>query len=189
MILNNISDDVLVDMYSEGCNKAFDLIVRRYKYTIQSYISLKIADKHLAEDIFQEVFIKAMLSIKEKKYTHQGRLRQWLLKLASNVVIDVFRREKSSMSQLSDYLYMVRYDEIEDPDSDIYCDISSEYLADKIEALSEDQKNVVRMKYWDGLSFKDIAKENNISINTALGRMRYALLNLRKTMKQGMCQY
>lgn len=187
MNFSNISDDVLIDMYSKGCNKAFDTIVQRYKYSIQSYIRLRIADKDLAEDIFQEVFIKVMMSIKEKKYNSQGKFKQWLFRLAGNVVIDFFRREKYSYGQLSDYRCLFISDDVED-ETDIYSStISPEYIDGKLALLSEEQKSIVRMKYWDGLSFKDIAKEKNISINTALGRMRYAILNLRKTMKECLC--
>lgn len=189
MRLNNISDDMLIDMYSKGCNRAFDFIVRRYRYTIQSYIRLRITDRHLAEDIFQEVFIKAMLSIKDKKYNPQGKFKQWLQRLAGNVIIDFFRREKSSFNQFYDYQYLIASDSIQDDENDIYTDITSEYLTDKLEALSEEQKSIVKMKYWDGLSFKDIAKEKNISINTALGRMRYAIINLRKTINESYYQY
>ncbi len=178
----NHSDDQLVRLYQEGVNEAFDTLLMRYDEYIHTYIRFSIADEDLLEDIFQEVFIKVMTVIRAGRYKAQGRFKAWLSRITHNMIMDHFRQDKNSP-------YVMDKDERERlaPMDD---ELNVEELMLHKENLSEvkewllmldpEQQDVVRMRFWYNMSFKEIADEKGISINTALGRMRYALKNLRR---------
>lgn len=182
--LNKLSDEQLVVLYAEGCNSAFDLLLYRYKTKIHSYISYVIKDPDLTEDLFQETFIKAIVTIRQGKYTENGKFGAWLSRIAHNLIIDHFRQGKvennvSSDQEEYDVLNDVKlsHGTIEDDliRSQIHYDVRK-----LIRNLPPNQQNVLVMRYYKNLSFKEIAETTGVSINTALGRMRYALINMRK---------
>lgn len=182
--LNQLADNELVKLYQEGNNEAFETIVLRYKSKVFSYIFLIVRNKELTEDIFQDTFIKAITNIQLGRYIDSGKFLGWVNRIAHNLIIDHFRREKNENTFSSDG---VDYDVTNNSkltEKSIEEVISNEQVLTDvvklIEYLPETQRAVVRMRYFEDLSFKEIAEKTDVSINTALGRMRYALLNMRK---------
>ncbi len=182
--LNQLTDDELVKLYEIGNNQAFEILLLRYKSKVYTYIYLIVRSRELAEDIFQDTFIKAIATIQQGRYIESGRFLAWINRIAHNLIIDHFRREKNENTFSAD---AVDYDiannarlsekSVEDTMS------NEQVLADVvhlIDLLPKTQQNVIRMRYFEDLSFKEIAEKTNVSINTALGRMRYALLNMRR---------
>ncbi len=180
------TDYELINSYINGDNRSIELLILRHKSKVYSYISLYIRSRDLADDIFQDTFMKVVQSIRAGRYQDDGRFLSWVMRIAHNLIIDHFRREKQLGLVLSD-----------DYESDLY---NSKRLADDnvedvmvrrqvlrdvrslIGELPVDQREVVIMRHYAGMSFKEIADMTGVSINTALGRMRYALINMRKTM-------
>ncbi len=182
----NLSDDELVALYHEGINEAFDTLLMRYDEYIHTYIRFSISDEDVLEDIFQEVFIKVMMVIRQGKYNAQGRFKQWISRITYNKVMDHFRSEKNEAfvmdKGMSETLPLLS-DELSKEEQILVAD-DHNALKQWIELLDPDQQDVVRMRFWYEMSFKEIAEEKGISINTALGRMRYALKNLRRLAVQ-----
>ncbi len=178
----NHSDDQLVRLYQEGVNEAFDTLLMRYDEYIHTYIRFSIADEELLEDIFQEVFIKVMTTIRADRYKAQGRFKAWLSRITHNMIMDHFRQDKNS-PYIMDKEESERLAPMDDELNVEEAILQQENLAEVQEwllMLEPEQQDVVRMRFWYNMSFKEIADEKGISINTALGRMRYALKNLRK---------
>lgn len=182
--LSHCTDEELVKLYEKGNNKAFEVLLMRYKSKVYSYIFLVVRSRELTEDIFQETFIKAISTIQQGRYTESGKFLGWINRIAHNLIIDHFRREKNENTQSADG---VGYDLInttklsEKSVEDIMS--NEQVLADVvrlIDFLPESQQTVIRMRFFEDLSFKEIAEKTDVSINTALGRMRYALLNMRR---------
>lgn len=181
------SDDQLIALYAEGCNEAFDALLARYDAYIHSYIRYSTADEDLVEDIFQDAFIKAMTTIRQGRYTEAGRFKQWLTRIAHNLVMDAFRKQRLQAKyepvdddgELDVAFRGLSMDERNAEEAIIYADQMDE-LHQKLQLLPAEQRAVVEMRYWEDMSFKEIAELTGVSINTALGRMRYALINLRK---------
>ncbi|MBQ8361299.1 MAG: sigma-70 family RNA polymerase sigma factor [Bacteroidaceae bacterium] len=186
--LKKMTDDALVALYSEGNNQAFDVLLDRYKNKIYSYIYFIVHNEELTEDLFQETFVKAIVTIQQGRYTDNGKFSAWLTRIAHNLVIDFFRQERNE-NQISD----------SETDADLFNNIKfSEDTIEKqmvfdqiledvgrlVEMLPENQREVVHMRYYQNLSFKEIADITGVSINTSLGRMRYALLNLRRMAEE-----
>lgn len=185
-----LSDDELVVLYKDGCNEAFDALLVRYDAYIHTYIRFSTSDEELIEDIFQDTFIKVLTTIRRGQYVCEGRFKQWLTRIAHNLIMDVFRRQKTQAK-----VSMWEGDEPSRVCATISCDepnieevmIATDFITElyeKLELLPAEQREVLRLRYWEELSFKEIAEETGVSINTALGRMRYALLNLRKHIQQ-----
>jgi RNA polymerase sigma-70 factor (ECF subfamily) len=181
------SDDILIKEFKSGNNKSFDIILEKYQQRIFSYIFKMVKDQELTNDIFQEVFIKVITNLKKENYNHEGKLISWILRIAHNQVIDFFRKDsKMSIvgrsSNVSDDFNI--FDLIHLEDDSIEDIMVSEQIMNDVKALvehlPEDQKEVVKMRFFKQMSFKDIADKTGVSINTSLGRMRYALINLRK---------
>ena len=190
MYHSDIGDDQLIENFVKGDNKAFDVLLKKYQNRIFSYIIQLVHDHDLANDIFQDVFIKVVTHLKRKSYNHQGKFLSWVLRIAHNQVIDHFRKDakmpsvgKSATNDDFNIFDVLKLEEssIEDEmvNKQILADVRS-----LVEQLPKDQMDVVKMRYFSGMSFQDIADKSNVSINTALGRMRYALINLRKMMKE-----
>lgn len=187
----NLSDDQLIALYADGCNEAFDALLERHDAYIHTYIRFSTADEDLIEDIFQETFIKVMTTVRQGRYTSEGKFRQWLTRIARNLVMDHFRRQKTQAKAQpwgddaagDGLLTSIASDEQTAEEQIISADLIAE-LHDRLELLPAEQREVVRLRYWEELSFKEIAAQTGVSINTALGRMRYALLNLRKHVRQ-----
>ena len=183
-----VSDQNLLNCYLSGDRSAISQLIERHSRRVRDYIRMMVKDDDVADDIFQETFIKAVRVIDEGRYTDNGRFLSWILRIAHNQVIDYFRAQKQNR-QLNesdagyDVLGSLRFAErtVED-------EIVGEQIADDVrhmvELLPEEQRTVVMMRYYSGLSFKEIADQTGVSINRALGRMRYALINLRKMIKE-----
>ena len=187
---SDIGDDQLIENFVKGDNKAFDVLLKKYQNRIFSYIIQLVHDHDLANDIFQDVFIKVVTHLKRKSYNHQGKFMSWVLRIAHNQVIDHFRKDakmpsvgKSASNDDFNIFDVLKLEESSVEDEMV----NKQILADVrslVEQLPKDQMDVVKMRYFSGMSFQDIADKSNVSINTALGRMRYALINLRKMMKE-----
>ena len=180
------SDRELIERYQDGDVHSFELLIGRYQKQVYSYILTLVKDKQLADDVFQDTFVKVIQTIKLKSYKDDGRFVQFAMRIAHNLVIDHFRKENrlpTVESSSEDYNYI---DNVPITDhsveqgmvvDQIYSDLHR-----MITFLPDEQREVLRMRIFDDMSFKDIADITNVSINTALGRMRYALINLRKMM-------
>lgn len=190
--LNSLSDDQLAALYADGCNEAFDTLLMRYDAYIHTYIRFSTADEDLIEDIFQDAFIKVMTTLRRGAYKPEGKFKQWLTRITHNLVMDAFRRQKTeakqesftSTGQLDTHTAClgIASDEPNAEEEIIHRDHLEE-LHDKLMLLPREQQEVVHLRYWEDLSFKEIAEQTGVSINTALGRMRYALINLRKHIR------
>ena len=181
-------DNVLITQYLSGSNEAFDTLLSRYKQRIYSFIYSKIKDKEIVDDIFQDTFIKVIKSLKKGTYNEEGRFLSWVMRIAQNLIVDHFRRKKRMpMYDSHDSAYDVFYKmsepskNVEDSliDTQIKCDLNTLMLE-----LPQNQLEVLRMRLYQDMSFKEIAERTNVSINTSLGRMRYGLINLRKLIDE-----
>jgi len=182
--LSHCTDEELVKLYEKGNNKAFEILLMRYKSKVYSYIFLVVRSRELTEDIFQETFIKAISTIQQGRYTESGKFLGWINRIAHNLIIDHFRREKNENTQSADGVEYDLFNTTKLSEKSVEDIISNEQvLADVvrlIDFLPESQQTVIRMRFFEDLSFKEIAEKTDVSINTALGRMRYALLNMRR---------
>lgn len=183
-----LNDSVLLQRYRSGDRNAISQLIERHSHRVRNYIRMMVKDRDLAEDIFQETFIKAVRVIDEGRYCDSGKFLSWILRIAHNQVIDYFRNQRQNKSVTeADAGYNV-LGTLKFADQNIEDALISEQIEHDIrslvELLPEEQREVVRMRYFAGLSFKEIAEQTGVSINTALGRMRYALINLRKLIKE-----
>lgn len=182
--LNGQTDEKLVTAYADGNNEAFDVILRRYQDRIFTYIVNIVKNKDIADDIFQETFVKAITTIRQGRYTDSGKFSAWLMRIAHNLIIDYFRQEKSENTVSADQEevnVLNRRDLSEENVEDIL--VTSQIHTDVrriMESLPESQREVLEMRFYRNMSFKEIAEATGVSINTALGRMRYAVLNMRR---------
>lgn len=184
-----LSDRVLLNNYLSGDRSAISELIERHSQRVRSYIGMMVKDDAVADDIFQETFIKAVKVIDEGRYTDSGKFLSWVLRIAHNRVLDHFRREKSNRAVSEsdagyDVLGTMRFAQSTVEDQMVQSQIEADVRA-LIERLPEEQKEVVRLRYYSKLSFQEIAEQTDVSINTALGRMRYALINLRRMIKEG----
>ena len=185
-MVNNkaMTDEQLVRAYIDGSNEAFDALLKRPQMRVYNYILRVAKNADMANDIFQETFVKAIMTIKQGRYTESGKFLAWISRIAHNLIIDYYRQEKSENLQsadLSDVDILNRKELCEDTIEDVL--IQEQILKDVkylIQELPPLQREVLNMRYYQNLSFKEIAEITNVSINTALGRMRYAILNLRR---------
>ena len=180
------SDKELIERYQDGDVHSFELLIGRYQKQVYSYILTLVKDKQLADDVFQDTFVKVIQTVKSKAYKDDGRFVQFAMRIAHNLVIDHFRKENripTVESSSEDYNYI---DNVPITDASVeqgmIIDQVHSDLHRMIAFLPDEQREVLRMRIFDDMSFKDIADVTNVSINTALGRMRYALINLRKMM-------
>jgi RNA polymerase sigma-70 factor (ECF subfamily) len=187
--LNAMTDEQLALAYIDGDNKAFDLILSRNQTKLFSYILFVVRDQDIANDIFQETFVKVITKLHQRKYTTKGKFAAWLMRIAHNVIMDLYREQKSGRI----------VDQTEDNDlsnlgTDDYVDVDIEkqFVNEQVMAdvrkmmnmLPPTQREVVFMRFYQDMSFKEIAEATGVSINTSLGRMRYAILNLRRMAKE-----
>jgi RNA polymerase sigma-70 factor (ECF subfamily) len=184
----SISDYELIMRFVKGEQSCFEQLIHRHKTKVFAYISLYIRDQALAEDIFQDTFLKVMQSVKTGKYADNGKFLSWVMRIAHNLIIDHFRRVKqmntvSNDNYESDIFNSKRFAEDNVEDNMIKRQIQKD-IRKMISLLPDDQREVVILRHYSGLSFKEIADLTGVSINTALGRMRYALINLRRTMEE-----
>ena len=188
MNVTTLSDRVLLNNYLLGDRSAISELIERHSRRVRNYIGIMVKDDAVADDIFQETFIKAVKVIDEGGYTDSGKFLSWILRIAHNRVLDHFRREKASR-QINekdagyDVLGTLRFAENTIEDNIVHNELM-ETVRRLIEELPDDQREVVRLRYYSKLSFQEIAEQTEVSINTALGRMRYALINLRRMIKE-----
>ena len=182
-----LSDRVLLNNYLSGDRSAISELIERHSQRVRGYIGMMVKDEAIADDIFQETFIKAVKVIDEGRYVDSGKFLSWVLRIAHNRVLDHFRREKTSRMVNEaeagyDMLGTMRFSEPNTEDDMVQGEVEQTIRA-LIELLPEEQREVVRLRYYSKLSFSEIAETTDVSINTALGRMRYALINLRRMIK------
>jgi len=188
MQLNRLDDTQLVRQYISGEESAFEVLLKRHKDRVFNYVRMTVRDRQLAEDIFQETFCKAIITLKAGKYNDEGKFLPWVMRIAHNLIIDSYRRNAKMPSV-----------EPKNEDHDIFAslnvfdkNVETEMIEGQIVAdlrklithLPEEQREVILMRHYEDLSFKEIADKTNVSINTALGRMRYALINLRRMIEE-----
>jgi len=183
MLNSVLSDQELVKNYLNGDNASFEILLTRHKSRIFAFIMSKIKNRDLSEDIFQDTFIKVINSLKKGKYNEEGKFLPWMMRIAHNLMIDHFRKEVK-MRKVRPTAEFDIFDVLDDGNKNqeevmmqtqVHADLKV-----LIEQLPRDQKEVLKMRYFEDLSFKQISDSTETSINTALGRMRYALINLRK---------
>lgn len=185
--MTTLEDKDLVALYQQGDEQAFQTLLFRHKDKIFRSIYSKVKDRDLADDLFQEVFIKIIRTLRLGNYNEEGKFLPWAMRIAHNIVIDHFRKAKrysfvSESSSLKDDFNIFHI--LHDEELNTLQKMSKEELIDQViqivDLLPEAQQKIVNMRIYEGLSFKEIAEKENISINTALGRMRYAILNMKK---------
>ncbi|NKI25073.1 sigma-70 family RNA polymerase sigma factor [Arenibacter sp. 6A1] len=178
-----IDDSVLVKDYIKGNEKALEVLINRHNQRISSFIYSKVLDKDITQDIFQDTFIKVINTLKRGKYSEEGKFLPWVMRISHNLVIDHFRRNKRmpKFEGTDDFnIFSVIGDQKLNVEKQMIKDQIDSDLNVMIEELPEDQKEVLVMRIYKDMSFKEISENTGVSINTALGRMRYALINLRK---------
>lgn len=186
--IQSITDDKLVASYAKGNNEAFDILLKRHQDKVFNYIFKIVKNEDIANDIFQDTFVKAIMTIKQGRYTENGKFPAWISRIAHNLIIDYYRQEKSENMQSCD---------VEEVDILNKKELSEETIEDVIitdqihsdvkhlvKILPDLQREVLLMRYYKNMSFKEIADATGVSINTALGRMRYAILNMRRIAEE-----
>ena len=182
------TDEELVALYAKGDNTAFDVLLSRYKSSIYSYIFFIVHNKDLAEDIFQETFVKVIMTIKQERYVENGKFKAWITRIAHNLIIDNYRQERSENTISNDEVEVDLFNNIKLCEGTIEDNmVRHQVLLDVkklVQHLPDNQREVLEMRYYQDLSFKEIADITGVSINTALGRMRYAILNMRRLAEE-----
>lgn len=185
--LENMTDEQLAMSYVEGNNRAFDILLSRNQSKLFSYIMFVVRDHEKANDVFQETFIKVITKLQEGKYVPSGKFAAWLMRIAHNIIIDSYRTEKAEQiidtnedNDLTILGSKFLGANIEDIfiNEQVFCDVKK-----MMNMLPDNQREVIFMRFFQQMSFKEIAETTNVSINTSLGRMRYAVLNLRRMVK------
>ncbi|WP_250435795.1 RNA polymerase sigma factor [Hanstruepera flava] len=178
-----ITDATLVSNYIKGDERAIEILITRHKQRVYSFIYSKVFDRDVAEDIFQDTFIKVIRTLKHGKYNEEGKFLPWVMRISHNLVIDYFRKNNRmpKFSNTGDFnIFSVLSDSSLDAEKSIIKSQVEKDVRRVIEELPEDQKEVLVMRVYNEMSFKEISEKTGVSINTALGRMRYALINMRK---------
>ena len=186
--LKQLADDMLVTLYLEGNNSAFDILLNRHQDRLFNYIYFLVRSREVAEDIFQETFVKAITTLQQGRYQNDGKFAAWITRIAHNLVIDQFRVERNENTISNDEM---EYDMLNDAklsEGTVENRMVNEQVLKDVRALIDElpdcQREVVFMRYYQDLSFKEIADMTGVSINTALGRMRYAVLNMRRIAEE-----
>ncbi|MBD5192767.1 MAG: sigma-70 family RNA polymerase sigma factor [Bacteroidales bacterium] len=186
--LTRLSDEHLIAAYAKGNNQAFDTLLHRHKDKLFAYILHIVKSPELADDIFQETFVKIISTIQQGRYAEAGKFAAWMTRIARNIIIDHFRQNKTQtlVSIDNDEIDVLNRKDLADNNIEDFMVESQilEDVRDLVRELPEAQRQVIEMRFYRNMSFKEIADTTNVSINTALGRMRYALLHLRKLAKE-----
>ena len=183
-----VSDQELISDYLSGNHNSLEVLIQRHKQKVYSYVLLVVRDRHLADDIFQDTFIKVINTLRSGTYKEEGKFIQWVMRIAHNLIIDFYRKSKripvvennAEDGDIFDNLRIID-DSIEER---IIVDQIHEDVRRLINYLPDEQREVLMMRHYADMSFKEIAEQTDVSINTALGRMRYALINLRKMIER-----
>lgn len=187
MAINQLPDDLLVKNYIDGDEIALEVLINRHQSKIYGFIYSKVLDRDIANDVFQDTFIKVIKTLKGRSYNEEGKFLPWVMRIAHNLIIDTFRKGKKmpmnrETEEFSIFSYMT--DNSPNIENQIITEQVENDLLKLIEELPDDQKQVLKMRIYDDLSFKEIADLTDVSINTALGRMRYALMNMRRMIEK-----
>ena len=181
--LKSFDDAQLVDNYIKGCERSLEVLINKHKYKLYNFIFSKVLNKDNAEDLFQETFIKVIKTLKRGVYNEEGKFLPWIMRIAHNLVIDFFRKNKRfPLFENNENFDIFQLIKDENPSAERHL-IDKQILNDLkkiIVKLPQDQKDVLDMRLYKEMSFKEISEATGVSINTALGRMRYAIINLRK---------
>jgi len=188
MNIQGLPDQTLVEQFVAGDSKSFEILIERHRNRLFSYIYYMIKNRHKAEDIFQETCFKAITSILDGKYSDSGRFLPWVTRIAHNLIVDLFRQEKqlnicSTESFSAPLLNSPQYSDKTIEDRLIQDQIHAD-VRNLLDHLPDEQKEIILLRHYGDLSFKEISEYTGVSINTALGRMRYALINLRRLIKE-----
>ncbi len=187
METRSISDQELLSSYIAGNHQSLEIIITKHKKRVYSYILMLVKDQQLADDLFQDTFIKVIRKLNTGKYNEEGKFLQWVMRIAHNLIIDHYRKEKRmpTIGENNDFDIFNTIKSYDQPyEHTLIKEQINSQLKQLIELLPEEQREVLKMRHYMEMSFKEIAEETNVSINTALGRMRYALINLRKMIEQ-----
>ena len=182
--LRELADEQLVSLYQEGNNNAFDTLLKRYQSKVFSYLLYSVKNQELAEDLFQDVFIKMVVRIKNGQYAENGKFASWMMRIVHNHLIDYYRTSPNALIISNDESEVDLFNNAdiavnENREQEMINQQTLKEIKELIALLPDAQREVLLMRVYDELSFKEIAEKTNCSINTALGRMRYAILNLR----------
>jgi RNA polymerase sigma-70 factor (ECF subfamily) len=188
MNLQKADERTLIKSYLDGHQSSLQILIERHKQKLYSYIMLMVRKRELADDIFQDTFVKIINTLKSGNYKEEGKFIQWAMRIAHNLVIDHFRKQKKfpvaeSKNENFDIFDTIRLTDPSVEEQMVIDQIHSD-IKKLIEYLPDEQKEVLFLRCYAGLSFKEIAEQTEVSINTALGRMRYAVLNLRKMVEE-----
>lgn len=187
MKLSKLSDQDLIQAYLKGNEQAIEQLIIRFKSRVYTYIVCKVRNEALAEDVFQDTFIKVINTIKKGKYNDEGKFLPWVMRIAHNLIIDHYRKKKRMPFVKGNDNFDI-FDIIKNPEKNIQEKMEKEQVLSDVKGLvtflPADQKEVLMMRIYYDMSFKEISEVTNVSINTALGRMRYALINLRKKAEE-----
>ena len=188
MVHEKLSDRDLVEKYLAGDERSMEVLISRHKSKVYTYILLTVRNPVLAEDLFQDTFIKVIHSLKRGKYVENGRFLSWVIRIAHNLAIDYFRKENQLSTLSNDDYETDLFNQSRFSDKTVEENLVEQQILHEvrhlIDYLPPEQKEVVMLRHYGGLSFKEIAEQTQVSINTALGRMRYALINMRKMIKE-----
>lgn len=189
-VMKTQTDSQLIHFYQRGCETSLSRLIHRHQKELFNFIFYKVMDEELANDLFQETFMKIIVTLKEGRYKEENKFILWAKRIAHNLIIDHYRLKskhiKVSESSYQDEEFSI-FDIIKEPDNNIEDSLINQQINDDLShmlsMLPDNQQEVIRLRFFDGLSFKDIAEHTDSSINTTLGRVRYALINLRKIME------
>lgn len=187
-VRSTLSDKELIRKYLEGDHVSLEKLISKHEKRIFAYIFMVVKDKDIAEDIFQDAFIKVINTLRAGNYKEEGKFLQWVMRISHNLIIDHFRREKRIpvINNSSDDFDIFDTIQMEAPsvEETMVTEQIHKDVRQIVEFLPDEQKEVLKMRHYGNMSFKDIAEQTDVSINTALGRMRYALINLRKLIEE-----
>lgn len=186
--IHKLTDDILVAAYIDGDNTAFDTLLHRHQSKVFAYIYSIVKNRDVANDLFQETFVKAITTLRQGRYAETGKFSAWITRIAHNLIIDYYRQEKAENLVSSDREEIDIFNRKHLSERNIEDILVRDQIHDDvrriIEALPENQREVLVMRYYRDMSFKEIAEATKVSINTALGRMRYAIINMRRIAAQ-----
>ncbi|MDA8900808.1 sigma-70 family RNA polymerase sigma factor [Flavobacteriaceae bacterium] len=180
-------DSILVSAYIQGAESALESLIKKHKHRVYNFINSKVNDRDIAEDLFQDTFIKVIKTLKNNQYNEEGKFLPWIMRIAHNLVIDYFRRSNRipTVKNTDEFdIFQFLDDGAANAEKVLVQDQVTKDLQRLVQELPEDQKEVLVMRLYKDMSFKEIAENTNVSINTALGRMRYAIINLRKLIEE-----
>ena len=187
--LTSLADEELVGLYTKGNNEAFDILLNRYESKVYTYVSYFVRNREVAEDLFQDIFMRVVSTIRSDKYTEQQKFSSWLMRISHNIVIDYFRHQKNEKNISNDETEVdlfndIKYSDENNIETQMVRQQNMRGVQEIIKMLPKNQQEIIDLRYYQDKSFKEIAEILNCSINTALGRTRYALINLRRLAQE-----